>query len=386
MLRDSSVAAKRRCRVCGGDSVLVSGELGVCVDCIRKKPDEVLPFVEGAHASARRLFGLPLKPPRSEGGIACRVCSNECVIGRGEKGFCGLRENRDGRLQVLTSPKGGLLYAYLDPHVTNCCANWFCPAGTGAGYPKFCNRAGPEFGWCNLAVFFYGCNFDCLFCQNASHKEIRQDERVSSEEFVGWVEANDRISCVCFFGGSPEPQLPFALKVSRTLLKANRNRVLRICFEWNGCGNPELVRRAAELALVSGGNIKFDLKCFNPTLSSALSGVSNERAYENFRMIAEGFYGQRPELPLLTAATLLVPSYVDVTEVDRIARFIADLNDEMPYSLLVFYPHFRMRDLPVTPVKQVADCYRTAKRHLKKVNVGNLHLLGMRSLGELEKI
>ena len=385
IFKRSPVDARKKCRVCGEESPLISQALGVCASCIRERPDEASLFIEEAHASTRRPYGLPSKVPKGP-GISCGVCSNECRIGEGEKGFCGLRENRDGKLHQFTSPRQGLLYMYLDPHVTNCCSAWFCPAGTGVGYPQYAYGRGPERGYYNLAVFFYGCNFDCLFCQNASHKEISRGEEVEVEDFSELVENNKRISCICFFGGSPEPQLPFALETSRTILKKNQDRILRICFEWNGCGNPKLVKEAAKLALASGGNLKFDLKCFNPNMSLALSGASNQRAYENFRMIAEELYSERPGPPVLTATTLLVPGYVDAAEVDQIARFIADFNDEIPYSLLIFHPAFRMQDLPITPMKQVTDCYRAAKKHLRRVNVGNLHLIGVRSLSELERI
>jgi len=111
-------------------------------------------------------------------------------------------------------------------------------------------------------------------------------------------------------------------------------------------------------------------------LSRALSGVSNERAYTNFRMIADEFYGDRSELPLLTATTLLVPGYVDSREVERIARFIAESDPDIPYSLLVFHPAYLMSDLPVTPRRQVEECFKTAKRYLNRVHVGNFALLG----------
>jgi len=259
--------------------------------------------------------------------------------------------------------------------VTNCCAAWFCPARTEVGYPRYTYKSGPEYGYYNLAIFFYGCNFSCVFCQNASHKNILAGKRVTVEDLVLKTKRNPLISCWCFFGGSPEPQLPFVIQASESILEELPERILRICFEWNGCGHPKLVRRACELSLISGGTVKFDLKCFTPSISNALSGVSNERAYENFKMIAQDIYPQRPNLPVLTATTLLVPGYVDVIEVEQIAEFIADINPEIPYSLLVFHPDFMMTDLPVTPLNQVIDCYKVAKRHLKRVNVGNLHTL-----------
>jgi len=380
----SYVGRARECKVCRKRSTLISKFIGVCADCIRERPDEALPHTMEAHAEARSSFGLPTKPPKSPGGIKCNFCFNECEIGVGEAGFCGLRENVDGKLKSLVSPERGLLYTYLDPQVTNCCAAWFCPAGTGAGYPKYACKPGPEVGYYNFAVFFYGCNFDCLFCQNASHKELWRGDLVTVEEFTGRVRRNDRVSCICYFGGSPEPQLPFAIRASKAIMEENPKRILRVCFEWNGCGHRKLVKEAAELALLSGGNVKFDLKCFDPNMSLALSRVDNERAYENFRMVAEELYCERPSIPVLTATTLLVPSYVDSLEVEQIAEFIAKLNPAIPYSLLVFQPKFLMSDLPITPYGQVLDCYKAAKKHLKRVNVGNLHLVGVRDMSEIE--
>ena len=271
------------CSVCGGTSSLVSEALGVCVGCIRERWGEASPRVEKAHEEARRVHGLPGRPPRTEGGVPCGLCSNRCVMGLGESGYCGLRWN-EGGLRSLSERGRGLVYSYLDPHVTNCCSAWFCPAGTGAGYPAYARRDGPEHGHSNLAVFLYGCNFDCLFCQNSSHKNFRSLEPTPAEAIARRVSENPRISCLCFFGGSPEPQLPFAIEVSERALEARGGSPLHICWEWNGCGDPRLVRRAAEISLESGGNVKFDLKCFTPGLSLALSGVPNERAYRNFEM------------------------------------------------------------------------------------------------------
>jgi pyruvate formate lyase activating enzyme len=218
-------------------------------------------------------------------------------------------------------------------------------------------------------VFFYGCSFDCLFCQNSSHKRLGEAPRLTEEQIVSAALA-PQVRCICFFGGSPEPQLPFAIRVSRQIMRRSDNSK-RICWEWNGSGHPALVRKAAELASVSGGTVKFDLKAWNSRLSLALCGVDNRRAYENFSLLARLF----PTNDLLTATTLLVPYYVDAGEVGEIARFIAGLDPDIPYSLLVFHPDYLMTDLPMTPRRQVDECYKEASRYLSRVNVGNRHLL-----------
>jgi len=135
------------------------------------------------------------------------------------------------------------------------------------------------------------------------------------------------------------------------------------------------VQRAAELAFRSGGNLKFDLKCSNPALSIALSGVENSSAFANFQAAYESFYNKRRNLPVLTATTLMVSGYTDGEEVDQISNFIAKIDPSIPYSLLVFFPHNMMTDLPVTPIAQVKECYEAARKHLDHVNIGNLTLL-----------
>lgn len=344
--------------LCGKENA--SAMLRVCVDCIRSGREDALDYAKAAHQQIRARYGLPAEPPKSDGGIPCNLCSNECVMAEGEMSYCGLKENVNGKLTSLVPDDHALLYAYRDPLPTNCCAAWFCPGSSH--YAKV-----------NIAVFFYSCNFDCIFCQNASHKEFRMIKPVSVTDFVSRVKQRENAYCICYFGGSPEPQLPFALRASEAIL-ADKN--LRICWEWNGCGNRNMVRRAAELSFKSGGIVKFDLKAFDPNLSRALSGVPNERAYENFERIAAEFF-ERSAPPVLTATTLLVPFYVDEKEVDHIASFIANINPDIPYSLLVFHPDFYMRDMQITPREQAYQCYEAAKSHLNNVNIGNKQLLGL---------
>jgi len=70
-----------------------------------------------------------------------------------------------------------------------------------------------------------------------------------------------------------------------------------------------------------------------------------------------------------------VPGYVDAEEVEKIAKFISQISPEIPYTLLAFYPCYVMNDLPTTSQKQAKECLEAAQKHLKKVRLGNIHLL-----------
>ena len=53
-------------------------------------------------------FDLSTKPPKDQNGVQCNLCVNECKIPEGERGFCGLRRNLDGKLQGGGKDEGNL--------------------------------------------------------------------------------------------------------------------------------------------------------------------------------------------------------------------------------------------------------------------------------------
>ncbi|MCS6953336.1 MAG: radical SAM protein [Bryobacterales bacterium] len=323
------------------------------------RPGEALAVAEQAHAATRRAFALPEMPPQTAGGRLCPLCSRECVIGEGQRGYCGLRTVRNGRLVNLAgTPARGLLTWYRDPLPTNCVADWVC-------------RGSRMQGFHNLAVFYESCTLNCLFCQNWHFRETRVTASgISAEELAS--AANARTFCVCFFGGDPASQMPHALAAGRLLAR----RGVTVCWETAGMSRARLLDYAVELSLRSGGCVKFDLKAYDDTLHRALTGGSNAPTLENFARVARRI-PERPDPPLLVASTLLVPGYVDAAEVGRIARFIASLDPSIPYALLGFAPHFAMGDLLRTSLSHAEEAEAAARAAgLTRVRIGNRHLLG----------
>ncbi|UCE79090.1 MAG: radical SAM protein [Nitrospiraceae bacterium] len=330
-------------------------------------------IVMGAHVKCRKSFGLPVNPPKEPDGVPCNICVNECRIPEGKAGFCGIRKNINGRL-VGGSPDKGRFSWYFDLLPTNCVADWVCPGGTGCGYPEYAYNAGPEYGFKNLAVFFQACSFNCLFCQNWHFKqELLTSPERSVQELVSVID--EKTSCICYFGGDPTPQLPLALKASQLACEQKKNRILRICWETNGSMNSALLDEMIELALSTGGSIKFDLKAWDENLHIALTGITNKRTKDNFIHTEERMRTRAIPPPLL-ANTLLVPGYIDEQEIRKIAKFIASINPDIPYSMLAYYPHFYMHDLPLTEKTFADRCLAIASEEgLRNVRIGNKHLL-----------
>ncbi|MCX8042144.1 MAG: radical SAM protein [Thermodesulfobacteriaceae bacterium] len=362
-----------KCALCNQVSPYISNFLNICKNCLINFPEKISLFVEKAHEESRRVFGFPAFPPQTSKGVKCKVCANECEIPLGKTGYCGLRKNEAGKLLGPSVYEAKVSW-YLDPLPTNCVGDWVCPAGTGCGYPEYAYCQGPEYGYYNLAVFFHACSLNCLFCQNWHFRELTfRPQTKSLKEFLKSLTPS--VSCICYFGGDPSPQMPFALKASLEALKNKKNRILRICWETNGLINRNLLKKAVELSLISGGCIKFDLKAWNENLHIALTGISNKKILENFIYVSQ-FIKERPQVPLLIASTLLVPGYIDEREIEGIANFIAKLNPEIPYRLLAFYPHFYMKDLPLTSKELAYRCLEIAKKAgLKRISIGNIHLL-----------
>lgn len=362
-----------RCTICGKSAEDISRELGLCLSCIRSRPEESLRHALHIHKKSRVYFGLPEEPPQDADGIPCGICVNECRIPLGGMGYCGLRKNESGSLTGISAEQAKLSW-YHDPLPTNCVGDWVCAGGTGAGYPLYAYRSEAEYGYENLAVFFHACSFNCLFCQNWHfRKETLTSRSLSTDALVAAVRR--KTSCICYFGGDPAPQVPFAIRASEKAREKSEGRICRICWETNGSMNSALLDHMIELSLESGGCIKFDLKSWDDTLHRALTGCTNQRTLENFSRAALKT-SLRPVPPLLIANTLLVPGYIDEIEIQAISRFIASVDPTIPFSMLAFYPHFLMSDLPRTSGRFADRCLEIARAEgLTNVRIGNIHLL-----------
>lgn len=357
------------CALCGRKSREISSAIGVCLACLRTQPQASRNLVTQGHRKSRAEFHLPLEPPRSADGILCTLCSNNCRLAEGERGYCGLRTVRGGKLIHLAgTAKRGLLHWYRDPLPTNCVADWVC-------------QGHRELGKHNLAVYYASCTLDCLFCQNWHFRQIdpRYDRQghtiaINAQELAEL--SNMRTFCACFFGGDPASQMPHALAAAVQLVKKG----VRVCWETAGTSHPKFIKRATELAIASGGCIKFDLKAFDRNLHFALTGGSNNQILNNIRL-AISLYSDQSCPPPVVISTPLIPGYIDEREVYDIASFISSLNPDIPYTLLGFQPAFEMFDLPHTS-SSLANRAKAAASEagLNRVHLGNTHIFSLSRL------
>ncbi|MEF8874536.1 MAG: radical SAM protein [Candidatus Thermoplasmatota archaeon] len=373
-------AKKGRCELCGKESDLVSDFLSLCLDCIRSEPSKALRKSEALHGKAREESGLPVPSRENSEGIECEYCAVNCSIAEGEKGYCGLSRNEDGRLiREFGNSDKAIGSWYTDPHPTNCVSSWCCAGATGSGYPEFAKTPEGDKGYRNAAVFLGSCCAHCLYCQNTDWHRMTSSGApiLEKDELVEDLVADESITCVCWFGGSPEPQAPFVYEVSKEILdKVREDRIFRVGFEVNGNFAWKWLEKIAGLSLKSGGGIKFDLKAWDKNLYRVLTGIDPQPVFENFKKLEE-YEKKRDEPPFLRASTLLVPGYIDLEEIRKIARFISKVDTSIPYSLLSYAPAYKLDDQPRTKKDFALTAKNVAENEgLENVRIGNTHLLG----------
>lgn len=349
------------CQICRRAKSDLSETLGVCLDCLQENSSQLEQTIASVHTGSRAPFNLPGAPPRSGDGIRCRICGNECQIKEGERGFCGLRTVQKGRLVHLAGkPRNGLLQWTRDPLPANCVASWVCE---GSNHPEEHN----------LAISYQSCTANCLSCQNWRFREVSPtgSQTISSTQLAS--KANRQTFCARFFGGDPSSQMAHAIDAARRLA----HRGVRVCWETNGMMHPSLLDPALEISLETGGCIKFDLKAFDENVHRGLTGVSNKRSLENFAHAAQRIH-LRPGLPLVVASTPLIPGYVGVEQVSKIAGFIAAIDADIPYALIAFSPSFQMTGLPASTLAQVQEAeFAAHQAGLKNVRIRNQHLFNV---------
>lgn len=345
----------RRCSLCGREFDYISKILPFCKECILKNFEKIKNEIERIHENSRKKFNLPGFPPLR--GIKCGLCKRNCRLGEGEYGFCGLRKVENKRLIHVGGLKNGFYRYYYDPLPTNCVADWVCSGHNKRGYY-------------NLAVFYESCSLNCLFCQNYHFRYLRPEKEIPSspQRLIGAI--NSSVYCICFFGGDPTTQALHSLEVAEEAMK----RGIVVCYESNGLWNEKILERVLNVVKNSGGYLKFDIKAWNPEIYFSLTGYDGKDVFENFKKCVEIL--KKDAKNHLCASTLMVPGYIDEEEVFKIAKFIAEMDEEIPYALLAFSPHFEMNDVRTTKRMEAEKCVEAAKKAgLKNVRVGNVFLL-----------
>lgn len=269
----------------------------------------------------------------------CKLCPRHCSPDEGKTGFCGARKNEGGR--IICRNYGWLTSVALDPIEKKPLRRFF-----------------PESHI--LSVGSYGCNLRCPFCQN---HEISMAGEEAEKIFVA----------------------PDALVEKAAELKAQGN--IGIAYTYNEpLVGYEYVRDCAALAhgrglknvLVTNGNVcrepLLDLLPLIDAMNIDLKGFTS--AF--YRRVEGDFDTVRETISLAARAchvevtALIIPGENDGEgEMRELSGWLASLRPDIPLHVTRFFPRYRMRDRPPTPVSAIYRLAQTAREKLQYVYEGN---------------
>ncbi len=282
--------------------------------------------------------------------VQCHLCCHRCVINDGRRGKCGVRENRSGVLETLVYNR--LIARHVDPIEKK---------------PLF--HVSP--GSLSYSIAALGCNFKCLFCQNADiAQELVKSMPVDIKGLTAGnlcsprevVEAAVKNNCrsIAYTYTEPTVYFEFAFETA-TLAKEKR---LKNVFVTNGFMTPEALEMVAPV--LDAANV--DLKAFNEHFYKDICGADLEHVKKTLKkMKSLGVF--------IEVTTLLIPGLNDEKkELENLALFLAeDIGTETPWHISRFHPTYKLTDRPSTPVESLETARDIGiDAGLKYVYIGNV--------------
>jgi len=215
------------------------------------------------------------------------------------------------------------------------------------------------------SLFFWGCNFDCKGC--LSKKEInnyllKENLHLFNEEKTGVVASPQR-----FLSVGDVLEILEGLDVKTVLFEGQEAALdpLYPYLTWTlherfGTQNILCTNLYRMPPLEDTDWVQLSIKALSDDLHRDYTGKSNERVLRNFESLCRA--GVR-----LSVATVLIPGYIDLDEIDRIAGYISGVDRNVPFNIL---PYFKSGDNPWRrPTPDVmAEAEVIARKHLNQVH------------------
>jgi len=279
------------------------------------------------------------------GAVRCELCPRHCQLRPGQRGFCFVRHNRDGRLHLdVEGPESGL---QLDPVEKK---------------PLFHFLPGSRV----LSFGTSGCNLGCRHCQNWSltrNRMLRRRRlRHTPRELATLARRGGAVGIACTYN-DPVIWAEYAMAVA----EACREQGLATVGVTAG-----VISAPARVRFFDAFDaLNVDLKSFRGSFYRNLAlGVRGtlRTVLDNLRWIRERG-GSWLEL-----TTLLIPGVNDSErEIRALSRWVRrELGAELPLHFTAFFPTHRLVDRPPTSLATLRRARAIASAEgLRHVYTGN---------------
>lgn len=274
--------------------------------------------------------------------IKCKLCPRECVVGDKERGYCGVRENRNGIYYTLVHSR--VCAAHVDPVEKK---------------PLFHYLPGSL----AFSLATAGCNVNCKFCQNWDISQARPEQITSQylpPKQVAALAAQYRCPSIAYTYSEPVVFSEFLMDVADAAHEAG----IRSVVVSNGYIQNEPLRAAYGKM----DAVKIDLKAFNDTFYQKV--VTGE-----LKPVLDTLVTLRKMNKWTEIVYLVVPTLNDSAgEFTGLARWVRqNLGTDVPIHFTQFHPDYLLKNLPITPISTLERAREIARAEgLHFVYIGNV--------------
>ncbi len=292
--------------------------------------------------------------------VICRLCAHNCQISDGKFGFCGIRQNIGGIL--FTHSYGHLVALQSDPVEKKPLYHFF--PGSAA-----------------FSIASAGCNFRCGFCQNwgisqinctlpvsktASGKKTKEldtikqqmGELFSAEKVVALAKAHECRS-IAYTYTEPTVSWEFVLETAKLAHESGLKNIL--------VTNGYFTAAAFSLLKPYLDAVNLDLKFFQDRSYEKICAAHLTPVLDSLRLlVSAGVW--------VEVTTLIIPGVNDsLKELAEIAKFIAELNLDIPWHISRFHADYKFNNYPDTPESSLKLAYDLGKKAgLNYIYAGNI--------------
>jgi pyruvate formate lyase activating enzyme len=304
-----------------------------------------LPRPARAKIGSKGLIKTKLSPwftSLSGGDIECGLCPRRCRVSPGKRGFCRVRENREGEYHSLVY--GNPCAVHVDPIEKK---------------PLFHVLPSTK----SLSIATAGCNLACKFCQNWEISQASPEDVYAydfpPDRIVWMARETESRSIACTY---VEPVIfwEYMTDIFRLSKEAG---ILNVCHS-NAFVNPEPLEELC--GLLDAANC--DLKGFTEEYYREMCSGELEPVLETLKTLKRK--GVHLEL-----TNLVIPTRNDDPEtIKDMCLWIKDnLGRDTPVHFSRFYPLYKLKSLPPTPVSTLEKAQAAAKSAgLRYVYIGNV--------------
>lgn len=274
--------------------------------------------------------------------VRCDLCPRKCIVDDRERGFCGVRENRNGIYHTLV---------YSNP-----CAIHIDPIEKKPFFHFLPATA-------SFSIATAGCNIECAYCQNweISQRRPEQTENVYMPP-KRVVELAKRFNCKSISFTYTEPVVFYEYMVDTAELA--RRAGVRALMITNAFIEPKPMREACKVL----DGVKVDLKAFSEEFYTKICRGQLKPVLRAIEVIkSTGVW--------LELVVLIVPDLNDSpSEIEQMCKWIkTNLGVDVPIHFSRFIPMYKLRNLPPTPIGTLERCHSIAKEAgLHYVYIGNV--------------